>query len=112
MPPRYVMVCQILNFLTKEYFKKWFWQVGQTLGHEIQWKWFYAFTIAPVWVWKEWFKSLFRLVKFQTHPSVQESERFAAQVWIFHSSGMLSERFVHWISFLGINKCIFSRGGK
>ena len=98
--------------LTKEYFRKWFWQVGQTLGHEIQWKWYYLFTIAPIWLWKEWCRAIFRYVKFQSYPVAKENERFASHMWVVHYGGMFLERLAHWFPYVGKSKCVFYQGGK
>ena len=94
--------------LTQDFFRRWYWDVGRTLGHEIEWKWYHTFTIAPLWLWKDVFQALFRFVKVEIYPASVTSERFAAKIWILHYWGMITERFFHWLPFgLGRKKCAF-----
>ena len=94
--------------LTKIYFKRWFWDVGRTLGHELEWKWHFVITIAPLWLWKQALSAIFRFLKVEFYPPSTSSERFAAEVWVLHYWGMITERFFHWLPFkLGRKKCAF-----
>ena len=95
--------------LTKEYLRNWFWNVGRTLGHEIQGRWYHAFFIAPVWVWKEWLRSLLRWAKARISSCDQIAERFASEIWLRHYGGILRERFVHGLpGVFGRKACAFT----
>ncbi len=99
--------------LTKEYVRKWFWDVGRTLGHEMEWKWYHSVSIAPLWLWKQIFQSLIRFLKVELYPGSNARERFAARIWVLHYSAMFQERFFHWLPFnFGRKKCAFQGGNK
>ena len=92
--------------LTKKYFRRWFWDVGRTLGHEMERKWYHVMTIAPFWIWKDLFQTLIRFLRVELYPGSNARERFAAGIWILHYFAMLRERFFHWLPFgLGNRWC-------
>jgi glycosyltransferase involved in cell wall biosynthesis len=96
--------------LTPDYFRRWFLDVGKTLGHEIEWKWHYAFSIAPFWLWKDFLGSVIQFVRVQCHPALSEEERFPSRLWLRHYSGMLWERAIHWFPFGFMKtKCAFRK---
>ena len=96
--------------LTKEYFRKWFWDVGKTLGHGMGRKWYHILIVAPIWLWKKVFISFGRLIKNQMNPAATDAERFAAEIWVLHYWGIMCECAVHWFLFgMGKPFCIFSR---
>jgi len=99
--------------LTKVYFRRWFWDVGRTLGHEIEWKWYHVVAVAPLWLWRQIFQSLIRFLKVELYPGSNARERFAARIWVLHYSAMFQERFFHWLPFnFGRKKCAFQGGNK
>ena len=95
--------------LSKDYMRRWFWDIGKTLGHEMKFKWTYAFTIAPLWLWTKLFKAYFYFINVNFKPGSKESEQFSAEMWARHYTAMLIERIVHWLPFKsGMSKCVFS----
>ncbi len=94
--------------LTKEYMRKWFWDVGKTLGHGVERKWYHILTVAPLWLWKKLFILFGQLMKNQMNPAATEAERFTSEIWLRHYWGMICECFVHWLPFgVGRKKCAF-----
>ena len=99
--------------LSKDFLRRWFWDVGKTLGHQIAWKRHFIFTIAPLWLWQELLFSFMRWIKVRFALASNEAERFASEVWVRHYSGIFLERFFHWLPFnLGVKKCVFKEEGK
>ena len=92
--------------LSKDYMRRWFWDVGRTLGHDMNLKWYHRLSVAPFWIWKETIRSLVRWTASQFYNGVGTSERFASEVWVRHHLGILQERFSHW---RGGKDCLFSR---
>lgn len=84
--------------LSQAFLRRWFWDVGRTLGHEMKGKYHYAILIAPLWLWKSWFEALRR---YLMSPS---SEKFIPEMWVRHYGAMLWERFIHW---QGRKRCAF-----
>ena len=96
--------------LSKEYMRRWFWEVGKTLGHEIEFKWHNFFTIGPFWLWEDLAFACARYLKVSLKPDSTDSEKFAAEIWCSHYGAMLMERFVHWLPFgLGKKWCVFKQ---
>ncbi|MBI4358482.1 MAG: glycosyltransferase family 2 protein [Candidatus Omnitrophica bacterium] len=94
--------------LSKDFMRQWFWEVGRTLGHEIQWKWKFIFTAAPIWLWRDLTRALRRLMRAHFEPGVHETEKFVSQLWVLHYGGRFFERFLHWLPFgLGKGLCAF-----
>ena len=90
--------------LNQPYFRQWFFQIGQTLGHEMSFK----VTIAPVWVWNNALKALLRHLSGKFLPGKNPAERFAGEIWLLYHHGIISERFAHWLPFGWGNKaCAF-----
>ncbi len=92
--------------LTKEYLRKWFSEIGQTLGHEMDWKWHYRFSVAPLWIWKKMIRSFGRWIVAQLRGADAESERFTSEIWLRHHTAIFQERFNHWLP-TNSGKCIF-----
>ncbi|MDP3921347.1 MAG: glycosyltransferase [Candidatus Omnitrophota bacterium] len=96
--------------LTKEYMRRWFRDVGITLGHELAAGRQRCVTIAPVWVWK---RLLFSFIRFhRAHLNIHETEanRFASEMWLGHYAAMVKETFIHWLPFgFGKNWCVFTQ---
>ncbi len=98
--------------LSKDYMRQWFWDIGRTLGHEMDWKWHHRFSVAPFWIWKQTARSLGRWIASQFKGTGAESERFASEVWLRHHAGILQERFYHWLpTQKGKQKCVFQEKG-
>ncbi len=96
--------------LSKDYMKRWFWDIGKTLGHGIEFKKSYAFTIAPLWLWKKLIGSYLRYFAVSPKPDALDSERFTAEIWARHYTAIFVERFAHWLPFnWGSTKCIFHK---
>ncbi len=85
--------------LTKEYFEKWFFDVGRTLGHTMRWKWTHLFTVAPLWVWKKYILAAVKRYNLGLKLGVDEATQFSSQAWKKHYGGMLAERFALWLPF-------------
>lgn len=96
--------------LTKEYMRRWFWEVGKTLGHGIERKASHILTIAPLWLWKDMTVATGRWFKSRLHPLSSDAEQFASDIWVLHHAGILSERLIHWIPFrAGKRRCVFAQ---
>lgn len=80
--------------LNQGYFRRWFYDIGRTLGHEIPWKWHHRLTFAPLWAWRKWGKCLARVLM---NRKASEKTRFSAEVWLRYHQGLLHEKFVHWL---------------
>lgn len=94
--------------VSQGYMRRWFWEVGKTLGHQIDWKAHYALTIAPLWVWKNVISALFRWIRARWTRMAPEAERFASEMWVRHHTGIFLERFFHWLPFgWGRQECVF-----
>ena len=98
--------------LSKDYMRRWFWDIGKTLGHGIEAKRSYALTIAPLWLWKNLIVAYARHFLVSTKPDSRDSERFSAEIWARHYTAVFSERFLHWLPIKwGSQKCTFTKEG-
>lgn len=94
--------------LSKDYMRRWFWDIGRTLGHEMDWKWYHRISVAPIWIWQQTIQSLIRFLVSRLHRGVDAAERFVSEVWVRHQFGILQERFFHWLpSQIGRQNCVF-----
>ncbi len=94
--------------LTKDYMRRWFYAIGQTAGHQMERKTSAAFTGAPLWVWGDFTAALFRYVRSRVFFRSPDAEKFASEVSLRYSSGVLAECLIHWLPFSGIqNLCVF-----
>ena len=95
--------------LSQDFMRRWFWDVGRTLGHQMDWQWHYAFTVAPIWVIWAFVQAISRFVKTRAYPTSTAAEKFASGIWILHYTAILWERFLHWLPFeIGKNWCAFA----
>lgn len=95
--------------LSKDYMRRWFWNIGETLGHGLERRWHYAFTFAPVWVWKKLFESVTRFAFFLFQRKSSESDRFCSEMWVRHYAAILKESFLHWLPLrFGKSGCAFA----
>lgn len=96
--------------ISKKYIRQWFWDVGKTLGHGMEFKWHYLFTIAPVWLWKETWNSMLRRIRAFGPYGANHAEKFASELWLRHFTAIFLERFLHWLPF-GFGKiwCAFKK---
>ena len=94
--------------LSQDYMRRWYWHIGETLGHGMEWRWHHAVTVAPLWVWKEMVRAVIRKANARV-----PAERFASEMWVRHHGAMLKERLAHWLPFgLGSRWCAFEEKGK
>ncbi|HTL48431.1 MAG TPA: glycosyltransferase [Verrucomicrobiae bacterium] len=99
--------------LTRDFFRKWYRDIGRTFGHTAAWRWHHAFTIAPAWIWKEVLGALARFTKVRLTPGSSDIDRFRSEIWLLHHGGAFKERFVHWLPFgTGKKLCPFYDAGK
>ncbi len=83
--------------LTREYMRRWFYEIGCTIGHEMKKTPVQNFAIAPLWVWKQMLVCMMRYLKAHLLPGQSEAGRFASETWLLHQFGIFRERFAHWI---------------
>ncbi len=94
--------------VSRKYMRSWFLEIGKTLGHISEKKWYHRLSVVPFWEWKELFRSLFRYVLAQFKIKSNEAERFASEMWVRYHSGILKESFLHWLPFgIGRRGCAF-----
>jgi glucosyl-dolichyl phosphate glucuronosyltransferase len=90
--------------LSQDYFRRWFYDIGRTLGHEIVWKWHHLFTMAPLWAWKRWTQCAVNYLSFKNG---NEKKKFSSEVWFRYHQGLMREKFVHWLPFIKTGTCVF-----
>jgi len=90
--------------VSKPYLRRWYQDTGRTIGHQMDWKWHYRLTVAPLWVWKQFAASVARYVNGRVRPATQDAERFAAEMWVRFHAAVLEERLHHWC---GTPQCAF-----
>ncbi len=99
--------------LTKSYMRQWFWDIGKTLGHQMPWRWSRLFSVAPIWVWKNFVCTLVRFFRSRSRFETTEAVQFSSEVWTLHYAAMISETFAHWLPFgFGRKWCAFRAPNK
>jgi glucosyl-dolichyl phosphate glucuronosyltransferase len=76
--------------LSKDYMRRWFFDTGRTIGHQMEWKSYHRLTILPLWAWKEWLNAAVILMA---------SMRFSSELWVRYYSGIFIERLASWLPF-------------
>lgn len=96
--------------LSKDYMKRWFSDIGKTLGHGFERKKSYVITIVPLWLWKKLISAYFHYFMINVKPDALDSQCFSSEIWARHYSAMFYESFLHWLPFSwGQKQCVFGR---
>lgn len=83
--------------VTPEYYRRWFHDIGRTVGHQMPVRWYHRVLIAPAWEWKDAAKALGRCVHTRLHPAANDADRFAGELWLRFHRAVLRERLDHWL---------------
>jgi len=95
--------------LSKDYLRRWFFEVGLTIGHLVDWRWYHRLSIAPFWVWSKAASAYLRHLKARAR-GAHERELVASELWRLQSAAILRERIAHWLPrSLADRACVFGR---
>ena len=81
--------------LTPAFYRRWFQDIGYTQAHQFDGKWHHAWSIVPLWRWRELAAASLRYLRTRVLPSSEEA-KLQTEFWWVYERSFVRERFDHW----------------